>query len=152
MDRATPYLEGKIILAAVLVLEFRDKKNPDVNMISELTTFSVEKVYVIVKTLEDLGAVKRVSGPFEDVIVIQDEAAVNQLEGREYTSNIDNEVADFTDKQKSKIADINNLFGKKDKNKDLRQSLEQQIKAGGKRKKENPLDIFDKAKKEPEKE
>lgn len=144
MDEITPYMEAKVVLAAVVLAQFREKKSPDVNSISKLSTFSVEKVHHIVKRLEEIGAVKRLVGPFDDKVVIQDESAIEQLKGEEYSANIEDEVADFAEKQKSKMDDIKSLFGGKgdEKKKDLKASLEDQIKSGGKTKKENPLDAL----------
>lgn len=149
MEKVTPYIEAKVLLAAIVILEYRGKKSPDVKMISELTTFSVEKVYSIVKKLENLGAVKRIAGPFDDNVVIKDESLLEELREEEFSANIEDEVADFAEKQKSKFADIDSLFGSGDKKQDLKQSLEEQIKAGGKVKKENPLDIFSTKKDKP---
>lgn len=140
MEQITPYTEAKVVIAAIILAAYRTKKEADIKTIGELSLFSTEKVLHIVKKLEDMGAVRRIVGPFDDKVVIVDESIVETLKGEEYSANIENDVARFAEKQKSKFSDINSLFSKGDDKNEKHSSLEDQLKAGGKPKKENPLD------------
>ena len=63
----------------------------------------------------------------------------------QFSANIEDQVEQFARKQKEKQADIQSLFsGDSKEKKDLRTSLEDQLKAGGRLKKENPLDALTK--------
>ena len=150
MSEITPYIQAKVLLAAITLIEYREKKQADIESIAELTTFSVEMVHHLVNKLEEIGAVRRITGPFTDRVAIADEPAVDQLKGKEFAPGIEDEVARFAQQQKAKHADISNLFkGGGEKKKDLFSSIQDRIKSGGKQKKENPLDAI--GKKEDEK-
>ena len=142
MEQSTPYSEAKVLIAAIILAAHRTKKEADVKTIGDLSQFSTEKVLHIVKKLEDLGAVRRITGPFDDKVIIEDESLIDTLKGKEHSANIENEVARFAENQKSKISDINSLFSKGEEDEEKHSSLEEQIKAGGKAKKANPLDAI----------
>lgn len=141
MEEANPYQQAKVFLAAITLIEYRDQKQADVGAIARLTTFSVERVHHLTNKLEKLGAVRRITGAFEDRVSVVDETAIESLQGESYSASIDSEVAQFADKQRAKQTEIENLFGGGDVRKqDLRSTLEDQLKSGGKTKKANPLD------------
>ena len=143
MEEITPYRQARVLLAAIVLAEHRSKKQANIRTIAELSTFSEELVHHLVNKLEDLGAVRRIAGPFEDGVTIEDETAIEALRDEEFSANIDDEVVRFAERQKAKQSEIDKLFKGDDENKkDLRSSLEEQLKAGGKQKKENPLDAI----------
>ena len=143
MEEGTPYFEAKVLLAAIILVEHRDKKQAEISALAELTRFSVEMVHHLVNKLEGLGAVRRISGPFEDRVAIVDESAIEPLVDQKHSSDIEDEVSAFASKQKAKQEQIQNLFSSGDPKKDeMRATLEDQLKVGGKVKKENPLDAL----------
>ena len=143
MSETTPYLEAKALLAAIVVIEFRDKKQPSINEIAQLIVLSSERTHYLVNKLEQLGALRRITGPFDDKAAILDESLVEGLKDDSYSANIEDEVVAFAKKQKEKQEDIENLFksGSSEK-KDMFDSLQDQLKTGGPPKKENPLDAL----------
>ena len=149
MSETTPYFEARAVIAAIIVIEFREKKQVSIKEIAQLTSLSVERTHYLVNKLEQLGALRRITGPFEDKAAIVDETLIEQLKEQNYSANIEDEVAAFAKKQKEKQADIENLFksGGEDK-KDMFASLQDQLKTGGPPKKENPLDALSKGKKQ----
>lgn len=151
MTEDTPYLQAKVLLAVITLVEYRSKKQADIRSISELSGFSSELTNHLVNKLETLGAVRRITGAFEDRVAILDENAIAPLFEEKFSSNIEDEVAQFAQQQKAKHADINSLFqtGGESK-KDLFSSLEEKLKAGGKVKRENPLDAIGKKKDQTE--
>jgi DNA-binding MarR family transcriptional regulator len=141
MDAENPYVLSRVLLAAVVLLEFKKKKQPEIAEIADLVGVSEELIHHLVNQLEGLGALRRITGPFEDRVAIEDETAIEALKGEQFSANIENEVAQFAEQQKKKQADIESLFkGDGSEKKDLFASLQDQLRSGGKNDKENPLD------------
>ena len=145
MEKESPYVQGRVLLSAITLIQYKGKEEADVGSIAELVGWSEELTHHVVNKMEEIGAVKRITGPFKDRVNVLDHLAIEELKGQEFDANIEDEISAFAEKQKAKNAEIQNLFGGKSKDKDnLFASLADDLKTGGKKKKENPLDALTK--------
>jgi len=150
-EKLTLYEQGQVIAAAVRLHTHREGTPPTPEEIGETIGLHVEKVHHTLNKMEELGAVKVLTGAFGTKVMLADHLAIEELEGRDATPCIDDEVAAFKAAQAKKAEELAKRFDKDfvdPEKQDLKADLNAKISDPSKLKKaDNPLDAMFKKKK-----
>jgi len=149
-EQKTFYEWGHLIAAAIRLHTHQSGTPPTPEQVAEALRTTTEKVLHAIHKMEEVDAVRIVSGSFGDKLVLGDHRRIEELEGFDVTPEIDDEVEAFKQAQAKKHEELARLFDKnyKDEEKEKqKEDLAAKIADPSKLKKaDNPLDAMFKKK------
>ena len=137
MEKMSLYEEAHLLVAAIRVLEFRNKKAPGFEETAELLGINIEKVSVICKKLEAEGVIELAEGPFETThLIISDHGKIEELPREIAENRMAEEIRMFKEKSKNAFEEKVKAAAeeKRKKEKELFAELERKLKGGSDKK------------------
>ena len=134
MKKMSPYEEAHLLVAAIRVLEFQNKKSPGYGEIAGLLGINIEKVGLLCKRMEAEGIVQLVAGPFETThLIIADHCGIEELPREAAENRMAEEIREFKEKSKNAFEEKVKAAAeeKRKKEKELFAELERKLKGGG---------------------
>ncbi len=139
------YEEAQIILAGIRLYQHRESRFPSLNELAEFTQFSKESTYHLCNRLENLGAIERIQGTFDERFFLKDPLQAEALRKDEDKPNIDEDIKKRDEEQENSIKEIEKKFSKDHEDpekEDLFSQLEGKVKKGGQEDLKSPLDAI----------
>jgi hypothetical protein len=140
---APSYRDGHLVVAAVRILESREKHPPTEEEIGALLKWHTERVGLVARGLIELGVLKPVTTAYDVRLELADHLPLEDLVGDEETPGFADEIAEFDRKSLEKQQQLERLFepGEMEKEKRKRaESLDQEFDAFRKSKPSNPFE------------
>ncbi len=104
------YEEGHLVVAAIRILEHREKRPPAIDEIGAFLSRSSEIAHLFVRGLEARGVVRVVQTPFETHVEIIDHLALETLERGERSSGFGEALDEFEEKKRKQKEDMEAFF------------------------------------------
>jgi hypothetical protein len=143
-EKLTLYEQGQLIAAAVRLHNYREKSPPTPEDVAQQLGFSVELTHHVINKMAELGALRVMSGAFGNRVLLDDVHKIDELEGKDATPSIEDEVAQFQAAQALKNEEVARRFSKDfvdEKKQSLKADLAAKLADPSKLKRsENPLD------------
>ncbi len=139
------YEEAQIILAGLRLYQHRENRLPSLKELAEFTKFSTESTYHLCNRLENLGALERIQGTFDERFILKDPLQAEALHKETDKPNIDEDLKKREEEQEISIMEIDKKFSNDHENpekEELFSQLEERLKKGGKEDRESPLDAL----------
>jgi len=140
------YEEAQILMAGVRVFRHREQRFPSAKELADFIGFSLESVHHLCNRLENLGAVERIRGAFDERVALRDPLLAEFLrQEEEGRADIGDEVRKWKEQRDGAIQEVEKKFsadfGRREKE-DLYSKLEEKIRKGGKEERTSPLDAL----------
>lgn len=149
-ENSTLYLQGHLVAAVIRLHTYREGAPPTPEQIARQLSITTEQAHYLINKMEELGAVRVAEGSFGVRVMLDDHLQLEELEGKEFTPNIEEELAAFQESQAKKSAELSKMFEKDyvdDDKEKLKEDLDAKIADPAKLKKaDNPLDAMFKKK------
>ncbi|NLH48148.1 MAG: hypothetical protein GX444_06035 [Myxococcales bacterium] len=111
-EKLSLYQEGHLIVAAVRLLTHREKTPPAPEQVAEFLGFSIESVHYLVNKLDELGALRVMSGAYGVKLLLDDHRKLEELEGVENKPGIEEEIAAFQAAQAQRNEEMAKRFSR----------------------------------------
>ncbi len=123
------YTDAHLIVAAIRILEHRDKSAPSTNEVCEILGFSAEQALRLCRKLHDLGAVESVEGAFGTRLFIKDHLQLENLPKTEKGPSLAQEVERFKSSKKGLDKQVESIHARQaERQKDLFNKLDHRLK------------------------
>jgi len=146
------YEEGHLVAACIRLHTYQHGVPPSPEDIAATLSISVEKIHHLVNRMAELGAVRVASGAYGVRVLLDDHTKIEELEGKEFTPSIEEELTAFQAAQAKKNEEMAKRFSKDfvdEKKESLKADLASKLADPSKLKKsDNPLDQMFKKKNE----
>lgn len=106
------YQEAHLVVAAVRLIAYREKTPPSPDQVAKFLGFSLENVHYIVNKLDELGALRVMSGAFGVKLLLDDPLKIEDLADLETRPGIEEEIAAFQAAQAQKNEEMAKRFSK----------------------------------------
>ncbi|MFQ6103712.1 MAG: hypothetical protein ACE5OP_05415 [Candidatus Glassbacteria bacterium] len=139
----SPYEQGHVIVSAVRLFSYREGKMPTASDISTLSGFSMDITLLLCNKLVELGALKVVTGAFDDRYHVSDHLKLEELPKAIDEDEMIREVEKFKADRMEKKKKIEEMFTGKDfdrKKRERMKKLDDRFKDPSSKKRPNPLD------------
>lgn len=139
---APSYRDGHLVVAAVRILESREKHPPTEEEIGALLKWHPERVGLVARGLVEMGVLKPVTTAYDLRLELADHLPLEELTGDEETPGFAEELAEFDRKSVEQQQKLEKLFdpGELEKEKRKRtESLDEEFKKFRKDKPSNPF-------------
>ncbi|MDM8514749.1 hypothetical protein QUF76_00990 [Desulfobacterales bacterium HSG16] len=125
------YSQAHLIVAAIRVLEHKNRTGPSVEAICDLLNLSVEQGYRVVNQLRDMDIVKIMTGNYGTRIYIVNHLAIEEIDPDEKADTLEQEIAKFRDNREEIEKKVEEFRATQEqKQKDLFAELEEKFKKG----------------------
>ena len=149
MEKDDPlYLNAHLVVAGVRIYLHREKREPSIAEVAELTGLARESASYLVERLERLEAIKVVETAFQERVFLIDHIKVELLLDEEEGPAVEDQLEDLEKEKEDRHKTIDQRFSPefKDKKKeDLFAEIEKRL-GGDVKEKANPLDQLFKGK------
>jgi hypothetical protein len=149
-EKLTLYEQGHLIAAAIRLHLHREGTPPSPDDVAKALGFSSELTHHVLHKMAELGAVRLMTGAYGDRVLLDDHRKIDELEGKDATPSIEEDVAAFQEAQARKMEETAKRFSKDfldPKKQELKADLAAKLADPSKLKKsDNPLDAMFKKK------
>ena len=126
------YTSAHLFVAGIRLCEYRDSKQPSIDAVCALLSFSLEQGNHVCKKLIEYGIIDMVEGGFGTRLFIKDHLKIEMIPREEKGSRMNDEVKKFQDSRKEfaqKIESIKAAQAEKKKNlfADVEKKLKEQM-------------------------
>lgn len=115
--------KGHLAVAAIRVIAHRQNTPPTPADIAEMLDWGDEETHVVLRGLVSVGIVHLQQTPFEAHYEVADHVKLEELPREEDKERLENEVADFQRRTRSKHAEIEKLFEEDEAGKKRREKM-----------------------------
>jgi hypothetical protein len=129
MEKKDFYSSAHLIVAAIRILEHRDKVPPAVESLKKLLSFSLEEIHLLCRKLQKLDVIEIVEGAFGTKIFIKNHMELEKIPKEEIEAPIKDDIEKFMSSKKDFSKEIESFKAKQEKKqKELFDEIEQKIK------------------------
>ncbi len=139
----TLYEEAQILLAGVRLFQHREQRFPSLEELAEWIRFSVESVHHLCNRLEELGALERIRGAFDDRVCLKDPLRAESLRRAPDSPDIGEDVKHWKEEREKKLKEVEEIFADRREGKKKKAqfaAIEEKLRKGGKEERKSPLD------------
>jgi len=123
------YAQAHLLVAAIRVFEHISSRPPTIEDLCQTIHFSIEKVNLICRRLEELDIIEAVEGSYGTRLFVRDHLKIEDIPRGEPDSNFEDELKKFQDSRKAFSQKIETIQSQqKQKKKDLFAEMEKKLK------------------------
>lgn len=104
------YHDSHLVVAAVRILETKRQHPPTVDEISDLLEWHPDRIGVLLRSLEELGAIRALTSPFETRYEVEDHLTLETIDQDEKGPGFADELAEFAAKSEAEKERLEKLF------------------------------------------
>ena len=125
------YNDAHLVVAAIRLLEHRDKVAPSTDGVCRELSFSLEQGNLMCKKLHDRKVIEIIEGAFGTKLYVRDHLLIEEIPKDRQEETIEDEVKKFQKAQKENLKKIQSLHAEqKKKKKDLFAEIDRKLKDG----------------------
>jgi len=117
------YHDSHLLVAAVRILEAKRQHPPTLEELAGLLEWHPDQVGVVLRSLEELGAIRALTSPFETRYEVEDHLLLEQIDKDEKGPGFADELAEFAAKSEAEKDRLQKLFA------DSEEAQEKKIKS-----------------------
>jgi len=123
------YYDAHLVVAAIRLLEHRDKIPPSTDSVCRQLSFSLEQGSLICKKLHERKIIEIIDGAFGTKLYVRDHLLIEEIPKDRQEETIEDEVKKFQKAQKENLKKIQSLHAEqKKKKKDLFAEIDRKLK------------------------
>jgi len=129
MEGKNFYNQSHLVVAAIRVLEYQQKRPPSEEDLSKALSFSPEQTTLMVRKLVEMEIISAVEGSYGVRLFVKDHLKLEEISREETESKLDEALKKFQDSRKDLTQKVESFKAQQDeKKKSLFAELEKQLK------------------------
>jgi hypothetical protein len=139
MQNSDAYSNAHLVVAAIRIFTHQNSRQPSIDEICRILSFSLEQGNLICKKLKDMGIVDVVEGAFENHFFIKDHLKIEEIPRDKKEDKLEDALKKFKDSRRDFSKKIESFQVKQaQKQKALFAELEEKLKRGSDKPKSTP--------------
>ncbi|MBF0397998.1 MAG: hypothetical protein HQK78_14555, partial [Desulfobacterales bacterium] len=101
MENTNFYYNSHLVIAAIRILEYKDKIPPSIEKVCDLLSFSLESGNLICRKLKEMNILEILEGAYGNKLFIKEHIKIEEIPNETKETDIDEEVKKYMENRKA---------------------------------------------------